>query len=158
MRRVAIETQVDTFGAANTKENMDAFLKEAYSFEKFAQELTEPNAMYYLAWEGKELAGFVRLRVTDEASAYLGSNAIELQRLYVLKKFQGQKVGKILMEKALAHARNGNFEWIWLGVWERNYKAQDFYARWGFIRFSEHIFQMGDDPQTDWLLKRRVID
>jgi hypothetical protein len=42
-------------------------------------------------------------------------------------------------------------------VWERNFKAQAFYRQWGFERFGEHVFQMGDDAQTDWLLKRKII-
>ncbi|MFY8036361.1 MAG: GNAT family N-acetyltransferase [Cyclobacteriaceae bacterium] len=60
------------------------------------------------------------------------------------------------MERALAYAVEHQFEWMWLGVWERNFKAQKFYEKQGFTRFSEHVFQMGDDPQTDWLLKRKV--
>jgi ribosomal protein S18 acetylase RimI-like enzyme len=60
------------------------------------------------------------------------------------------------MEKTMDYATSNKFEWIWLGVWEKNYKAQQFYARWGFERFSEHTFWMGDDPQVDWLLKKKL--
>ena len=41
LRRVAIETQIDTFGAQNSTENMDAFLQEAYNPEKLSQDLHE---------------------------------------------------------------------------------------------------------------------
>jgi ribosomal protein S18 acetylase RimI-like enzyme len=43
---------------------------------------------------------------------------------------------------------------MWLGVWEKNFRAQKFYEKWGFEKFSEHVFLMGDDPQIDWLLKK----
>ena len=102
------------------------------------------------------MVGFVRLRKSNEAASYLGENAIELHRLYLLTSVQGQSVGQLLMEKALAYAMQGRFEWIWLGVWEKNFKAQRFYKRWGFERFSEHTFWMGDDPQVDWLLKKKL--
>lgn len=98
--------------------------------------------------------GFVRLRQSNEAASYLGNNTIELQRLYVLTSAQGKSIGKRLMEKALDYAIAQQVEWIWLGVWEKNYKAQQFYARYGFERFSEHTFWMGDDPQIDWLLRK----
>jgi ribosomal protein S18 acetylase RimI-like enzyme len=156
LRRVAIETQHDTFGEANTKENMEAFLEMTYSTEQLEKELKEEGSMYYLAWAGEELAGFMRLRVNDEAKSHLGDSAIELQRLYVTKKFQGYKIGKLLMERAIRHARETKFEWLWLGVWEHNVNAQEIYVKWGFTRFSDHTFWLGDDPQHDWLLKRRV--
>jgi ribosomal protein S18 acetylase RimI-like enzyme len=60
------------------------------------------------------------------------------------------------MEKALIYARENRYDWIWLGVWERNFNAQHFYAKWGFEKFGEHVFQMGDDPQIDWLLKKKL--
>lgn len=148
LRRVAIETQVNTFGIHNSPENMKAFLREAYDVKQFEKEFSEPGSCYYLACEEAELAGFLRLRQNREVEHVLGTNTIELQRLYVLKKYQGKKVGALLMQTVLGYARDHRFEWMWLGVWERNFKAQEFYARWGFERFSEHVFWMGTDPQT----------
>jgi ribosomal protein S18 acetylase RimI-like enzyme len=156
LRQVAIQTQIDTFGAQNEPEHMEAFLNEAYSIEKFELEFSEPRSQYYIAWSDEQLAGFMRVRVTDEAEAYLGKNAIELQRLYVSKDFQGKKIGLMLMQKTIDHAWELKFEWLWLGVWERNFKAQEFYKKIGFERFSEHTFWMGPDPQVDWLMKLKL--
>ncbi|MDZ7650391.1 MAG: GNAT family N-acetyltransferase [Cytophagales bacterium] len=100
--------------------------------------------------------GFVRLRECDEVRSLLGDNALELQRLYVLTLAQGKSVGKLLMDMAMQYAIQKKYDWIWLGVWERNFKAQEFYKRWGFEKFSEHTFWMGDDPQVDWLLKKKL--
>jgi ribosomal protein S18 acetylase RimI-like enzyme len=86
----------------------------------------------------------------------LGENTIELQRLYIDTAYHGKQIGKNLMEKALIYARENRYDWIWLGVWERNFNAQHFYAKWGFEKFGEHVFQMGDDPQIDWLLKKKL--
>lgn len=156
LRAIAIETQVDTFGEHNTQENMQAFLKDAYDFAQFSREFRETESIYYIAWEGETAAGFLRLRRSAEADAFLGENSIELQRLYVTKDFLGKKVGAKLMAQALRYARDRKFEWIWLGVWEKNSKAQEFYKKWSFERFSEHIFWLGADPQTDWLLKLKL--
>lgn len=156
LQRIAIETQVDTFGAFNTAANMKAYLDTAYSFQRLNEELSEPRSKNYLAFFGEELAGFMRLRESTEVEHLLGKNTMEMQRLYVSKKFLGQKIGAAMMHEAMNYSRQTGYEWIWLGVWERNFKAQEFYARWGFERFSEHVFQMGDDPQTDWLLRRKV--
>jgi ribosomal protein S18 acetylase RimI-like enzyme len=62
----------------------------------------------------------------------------------------------LLMQHALNLAADLKVDWIWLGVWEKNPKAQKFYEQWGFERFSEHIFQMGEESQTDWLMKKKI--
>jgi len=156
LRRVAIETQVDTFGAQNTPEVMEAFLRENYDTARLEEEFEVKDAIYYLAMEGDTLAGFIRLRKTDEVDHLLGNNNLELQRLYVSKSFQGKKVGAALMQYALDYARGQQAEWLWLGVWEKNTRAQEFYFKWGFERFSEHVFWMGPDPQTDWLMRLKL--
>ena len=156
MRQVAISSYADTFAASNSKENMEAFFEEAYNLEKLEEELREQNSRLLLALEGDAQVGFLRLRESGEVVNLLGQNTIELQRLYVLTSAQGKSVGRLLMETAIAYARQKKYEWIWLGVWEKNIRAQRFYENWGFEKFSEHTFWMGDDPQIDWLLKKKL--
>jgi len=156
MRAVAIRSYYDTFADSNTPENMRAFLEESYNLKKLEEEFYEPGSVLCLACEGENVIGFLRLRKSNEVEYKLGKNVIELQRLYIHTEHQGKQVGKRLMEKAIAFAEENKFEWIWLGVWERNFNAQKFYSKWGFERFGEHIFQMGDDPQIDWLFKKKL--
>jgi ribosomal protein S18 acetylase RimI-like enzyme len=153
---VAIASYEDTFAAFNTRENMDAFYADNYTLPRFTDEFHELHSVLFVACRHSEVVGFVRLRISHEADAFLTGKNIELQRLYIHPAHQGIRAGALLMERALAYAVEHQFEWMWLGVWERNFKAQKFYEKQGFTRFSEHVFQMGDDPQTDWLLKRKV--
>jgi ribosomal protein S18 acetylase RimI-like enzyme len=156
LREVAISTYNDTFAVHNTPENMEAYFNDAYSRENLKKELSEINSKLFLATEDNRIIGFMRLRESDEVKDKLGDNTVEIQRLYVLTSAQGKSVGKKLMEVAFDYARTKNYEWIWLGVWERNFNAQKFYIRYGFEKFSEHTFWMGDDPQVDWLLKKKL--
>jgi diamine N-acetyltransferase len=148
MRQVAISSYADTFADSNTPENLQVFFDTNYNLPQLEQEFYEPDSKLYLALENQEVVGFIRLRKTDEVASYLGEN--------VLTAAQGKSVGRLLMEKALNYAVSNQFEWIWLGVWEKNFRAQQFYYRWGFECFSEHTFWMGDDPQVDWLLKKKL--
>lgn len=158
MRHVAISSYRDTFSDSNSPENMEAFLKDAYALEKLVEEFNVPTSKILLAWEGLQQVGFVRLRENNEVEAQLGNNTLELQRLYVLTTAQGKSVGRKLMEAAITYATNKKYDWLWLGVWEGNFKAQKFYQQWGFEKFSEHTFLMGDDPQIDWLLRKKLPD
>ena len=45
---------------------------------------------------------------------------------------------------------------MWLGVWEKNLKGIRFYERFGFKKFSEHLFVLGNDIQTDWLMMKKI--
>ena len=61
------------------------------------------------------------------------------------------------MDECIAIAKAKNRDYIWLGVWERNFKAIKFYERFGFKKFGEHEFVLGDDVQTDWLMALELI-
>lgn len=156
LREVAISSYHDAFASFNTPENMEAYFSESYNLTTLNKELTELASKLFLACEDEKIVGFSRLRESNEVTDRLGKNVVELQRLYVLTEAQGKSVGKLLMEASLNYAVEKEYDWIWLGVWERNFKAQDLYNKWGFEKFSEHVFWMGDDAQTDWLLKKKL--
>lgn len=82
--------------------------------------------------------------------------ALEIERIYVLKEFQGIRVGKILFDKAIEVAKKKNSDYVWLGVWEENPKAIHFYKKNGFLEFDKHIFKLGNDEQTDIMMKLQL--
>ena len=71
----------------------------------------------------------------------------------MLKAHQGKKIGQLFYQKALEIATQHKLRYIWLGVWEENKNAINFYEKNGFVAFDKHIFKLGDDPQTDILMK-----
>ncbi|MGE0588019.1 MAG: N-acetyltransferase family protein [Cyclobacteriaceae bacterium] len=148
------KTFEESFSSDNTPNNMAAYLDQSFNADQLASELTESGSQYFIAEEGNEPVGYARVRLSDEVKDHLTESALELQRIYVDGAHQGKKIGVALMNACLDYARKHGFHWLWLGVWEKNFKAQNFYHHWGFEKFGEHIFQMGDDPQTDWLMKK----
>jgi GNAT superfamily N-acetyltransferase len=79
-----------------------------------------------------------------------------LLRLYTRKEWIGCGVGAALMQACIDEAKQRGCDTLWLGVWEHNARARAFYGRWGFQQAGSHIFQLGDDPQTDFLLQRAL--
>ncbi len=156
VRELAIEVYSDTFAKDNSEKNMKAFFKENYSLEKFTKEYEEPGSTLFIALDNLKIVGFLRLRENNEVADRLGNNTLEIQRLYVHKDYHGSSVAKELMNACFKLAQEKKIEWLWLGVWEKNARAQKFYTKLGFERFGEHIFQMGEDPQTDWLMKKKM--
>jgi ribosomal protein S18 acetylase RimI-like enzyme len=83
-------------------------------------------------------------------------NVLEIARLYAVSPMIGKGVGSLLMQKSIDTAKERNKEAVWLGVWENNHRAISFYTRWGFEKFGEQDFLLGDDVQNDWLMMRKV--
>jgi diamine N-acetyltransferase len=151
---ISRSTFYDTFAEFNTKENMDKFMNGPFSTESLVNEVAAPGNMFLLAFIDDEAVGYVRMREDAALEQFKNMPAIEIARIYASQHAIGKGVGKALMQKCIDVARAKNNEMIWLGVWEHNRRAIDFYTKWGFEKFGEHEFVLGDDVQTDWLMKR----
>lgn len=147
----------DTFAAANTEENMKMHLAKYFNIQRTTEELQDVRNIFLLACEGSQPAGYAKIRATNDQPEGVNANApLEIERIYVDRKYQGRGVGKILMEACLAHAQDNAHDVVWLGVWEHNPRAINFYHQWGFERFGQHTFMLGTDAQTDLLYKRKA--
>jgi ribosomal protein S18 acetylase RimI-like enzyme len=147
-------TFYESFARYNTEENMRLYLDEQLPREKQMAEVGAPGRVFLLAYLGEDLVGYAALRETPPPAGLKGANAIEIVQLYSDERTIGKGVGPALTQACLDVARQQGRDWIWLGVWEHNHRAQAFYAKWGFERFGEHIFIVGLDAQTDWWMKR----
>ena len=84
-------------------------------------------------------------------------NALEIQRIYILKSAKGHGIGSAFMQIAENFASEKKLSTIWFGVWEHNEPAKKFYKSKGYEKFSHHTFVIGDDMQTDFLLKKEIL-
>lgn len=148
------QTFVDTFGNDNTEPNMDKFLSQQFSKGRLLLEVGSPELQFFLAYSGAIPAGYVKLREKDQPESLGKKESLEIARLYAVKHMIGKGVGRLLMQKSLQVAAEKGKEVVWLGVWERNKRAIDFYRTWGFEKFDEQDFVLGDDVQRDWLMKK----
>jgi len=145
---------VQAFGPANTQRDMDKYLADEMSLEKFTADLADPANTFFVALLRNELVGYTKLRTGWEPGELAGNRSLEIERLYVLAEHQNLKIGSLLMQQAIDFARGSGFDTLWLGVWEHNPNAIRFYERWGFEFFGSHPFLLGYDPQTDLLMKK----
>ena len=156
LAKIAKQTFRETFAHGNTEEQLQECFEEAYNLRVLSTELEDPDSETYFIMHEEEIAGFLKVNWGNAQTERELENAFEIQRLYVLQTYQGFGLGKQLFEFALEHAEKNGFSWAWLGVWEHNTKAQAFYNRYGFEKFSQHRFMVGQKVDTDWLLKKRL--
>jgi ribosomal protein S18 acetylase RimI-like enzyme len=153
LQQIGRQTFSETFAESNSAENMAKYLEEAYSYEKLSAELNDPNSIFYFAMMGQDVIGYLKLNFGASQTEVKDNNALEIERIYVLKEFQGKKVGQMLFDKAIQIAKEQNAEFVWIGVWEENKKAIQFYTKNGFVEFDQHVFVLGDEAQTDIMMK-----
>ncbi|RYG33723.1 MAG: GNAT family N-acetyltransferase [Chitinophagaceae bacterium] len=153
LQELGILTFREAFEAFNSADNMRMYLETAFSDEQMTKELSDRNSEFYLAETGGEAIGYLKLNFADEQTELQDRDGLEIERIYVLKKFYGRKVGQALFKKATEIASQRALKYIWLGVWEENLRAINFYKKNGFLEFGKHKFMLGTDEQTDILMK-----
>jgi len=152
------ETFYESFAEENTVENMDKFMSEQFTRQKLIDEVKQPWYLFFIAYLEDEPVGYLKLREGSTPMQLESRSSIEIARIYSVRKMIGKGVGKKLMQTCHEVARQKGKKTLWLGVWKQNHRAIDFYTSWGFEIFSEHEFILGDDVQTDWLMKKEITD
>ncbi|WP_410219914.1 N-acetyltransferase family protein [Pedobacter sp.] len=154
LQEIGRQTFSETFSAENSEENMAKYLEESFASNKLSTELNNKDSYFYFAVLDHRVIGYLKLNTGQSQTEVQDHNALEIERIYVLQDFHGKKVGQLLYDKATEIAGQLNASYIWLGVWEQNMRALKFYAKNGFVEFDKHIFRLGDETQTDLMMKK----
>ncbi|KAF1827700.1 acetyltransferase [Dissoconium aciculare CBS 342.82] len=161
-----------TFTHTCSAEEMRAYLEKCYSVEAIAKDAadpmkdiivatitTAPNSVDGSPGPAPEevFVGFAQLtRGTTKSCLAHVENSVELQRLYVHPEYQGRRIGRLLCERVEHMAREENFRNMWLGVWEENVAAHHLYHKLGYKQVGQHVFDVGGNIQTDWVMVKEL--
>jgi len=148
------KTFYDAFEHLNNKDDFEAYTSIAFTHPKLLSELQNPGSQFYFAIIDDEKVGYIKLNYSSAQTELKDDNAVEVERIYVLASQQGKKIGNQLLDFAIDKSKTEGKQYIWLGVWEYNQAAQRFYERNGFKAFGNHKFWVGNDEQTDILMKK----
>ena len=150
---IAKETFIEAFADQNTKEDMQAYLKENFSVFQIEDELKDKNSQFYFADYRGQILGYLKVNQKEAQTESVDFDGLEIERIYVLKDYYGSGVGKLLFDKSVSIAIKNELSWLWLGVWNQNPRAIKFYEKQGFEVFGTHGFVLGSAQQTDLLMK-----
>ena len=143
----------ETFAEGNTEEDMKQYSLQHFNYNTIKNEIETPGSHFFLAELNGVIAGYMKINFNSAQTEKGYDNSLEIQRIYIAKKFKNNHIGSLLIDKAIDIGQKSNLDYIWLGVWEYNYSAQQFYVAKGFYKCSEHIFVLGTDKQTDYIMK-----
>ena len=109
LQKVGKKTFFETFSQTNTEENMQKYLEESFSSNKLLEELNNPDSKFYFAKYNDEIVGYLKLNFGHSQTELNDNESLEIERIYVLKDFEGKKIGQKLYEKAVK--RYGELEY-----------------------------------------------
>lgn len=156
LQNIGRATFSETFSSSNSAENMNKYLDEKFSIQKLTAELTETSFFYFAVDEDKVI-GYLKLNTGESQTEVKDDQGLEIERIYVLESYHGKKIGQLLFEQAITIAHAKGLNYVWLGVWEENQRAIHFYRKNGFVVFDKHLFILGDEVQTDLMMKKIIV-
>ena len=158
LQLIGKQTFFETFAVHNTPDDMQMYFDNNLSIDKLKKELADKNSEFYFASLNNKVIGYLKINFEQAQTEVMDKSSLEIERIYVVKDFHGKEVGQILYNKAIEIAKQKKAEYIWLGVWEKSPRAINFYKKNGFVEFDNHIFKLGNDEQTDILMRLKLKD
>ena len=156
LRSIAIPTFENTYAQFNDPANFATYLKSAFDRTKLLQEIKDVESAYYFCLDNDQIVGYFKINQGSQQTHRQDQESIEIERIYVLEQHKRKGIGAFMIHWVIQYAFKQNKQYVWLGVWEKNVSAISFYKKMGFRQEGELIFQLGDDPQTDYLMIKKV--
>lgn len=154
LSELGAQTFIHAYESTLEPTQLTAYVGQAFSQERIAQELKDPGTYYVLALDQGQACAYAKLVPSDVPEALLLTQAIELQRLYVIPEYCRQGVGTRLMETLLAWASAHEYANMWLRVWQKNVQAMSFYQRWEFRAVGQEPYHVGHCSEIVQLMVR----
>jgi ribosomal protein S18 acetylase RimI-like enzyme len=146
-------TFVETFAADNDPEQVRAHVAREFAPEAVRRTLEDGLCSTWWLLDEEAPVGFLKVNRGEAQTESHLHEGLEVEQIYVLASHHGRRLGRRLMEKAIATARKEQLPFIWLGVWEHNRKALAVYEHLGFSVIGDHTFLFGDEEQRDLLMR-----
>ena len=140
----------------NAPDDLNHYMRQAFSHDQITAELQDEKCIFLIAELDGEPAGYAKIIIDAIEPGINAERPVELNRLYSHQQFLGKGIGQGLIDACLERAKKEHRDVMWLGVWEYNPRAQRFYEKNGFRVVGSHVFQLGEDAQTDLLMQREL--
>ncbi len=163
LRKISIETFTNTYQAENTEDNFKKHITKTFSTSQLTKELLNSDTAFYLLYSEpgyresrKPLIGYLKLNEGNAQTEKMQEHCYEVERIYLTEESQKKGFGRILIKKSIEVAKAKNKKELWLGVWDKNTAAIEFYKKMGFEEFGTHNFKLGDEDQVDLMMKMQI--
>jgi len=153
LQKISIDTFRETYEQHNEATEIETHIAKRFNEKALLKEIQNFESRFFLVRSDNELIGYLKLNWGHSQTVQRFEKALEIERIYVVTGYHGKGIGKILFQKSVDFAKARGFKHLWLGVWEKNPRAIRFYEKNGLKTFDTHVFVLGAEEQTDYLMK-----
>jgi ribosomal protein S18 acetylase RimI-like enzyme len=158
LSELTIETYVGAFGHSFSADDLAAEMRANTSEACFERYVDEDIVL--IGEIDRRVVGYVQFGAVGTGIEAAHPEDREVRRVYVRPGFQGQGIGRRLMDAAFDHPQLRGACNVYLEVWERNLGAQRFYQRHGFEVIGARRFEVASGAPTDLelIMVRRLLE
>jgi len=137
-------TFAETFGRMfdGYRDDLRTYLDKTFDARKIWCSLGKPDNSYWLAYRNKLPVGYAKLKYPSAPPREPHGDAAQLQKIYVLREFLGDGIGRALVAPLLEAASHLS-PFIWLDVLWQNERANGFYTTFGFATIGDDTYTIG---------------
>ncbi len=141
----------------NTPEDMDDYCSQYFSQQAITHEIKEESILHFIAHENDRIVGYCKLALNLQPQLFTKPHPLQVARIYVHPEKKAKGIGKVLMHEIEKFCKDNAYQYLWLGVWQKNEDAIAFYSKMGFVIFGTEEFVLGKDVQQDWLMGKAIL-
>lgn len=141
----------------SSKKEIDKYIAIHFNESVFQQLLESDEAFIACAQSNNEVVGFIVMKFSSSHPEHKDlKNVAELQRLYVHPEYHGSNVSKLLVIETFKEMSERGANKVWLSVYSKNKRAQNFYNKFGFEEIGTTHFKMGNERHLDTLMLAHI--
>ena len=137
LRKITWQSWISTYSSFIPESDLKSYFDIYYTEASFLNMFNDPSMYGFIAEVEDNITGYARLFFNKD------ENRLYVTSLYILPDFQGQDIGRQLLEAAEGYAVKKGVDELWIGVMVKNKQALGFYRKVGFLFVQEEPFTMG---------------
>lgn len=131
---------IESHGHSAAPADIAAYVQEKYAEAVVLAELEDEHNNFHIIYQDRQVAGYSKSIPDAPHPAIIQSHVTKLERLYLLRPFYGQHLGKLLFDHNLEWSKSLGQSGMWLNVWTENERAVAFYQKHGFKIIGSYAF------------------
>lgn len=148
---------LEAYSDVKAEKDLMGYIPTAFIKTDIESSIKNNDVIFLIAYIDDDAVGYVKLRwERSHPNLNPKEKNIELERIYVLRNFWKHKIGAALMLEAIQLSKNKNYDYLWLGVWQQNNRAIDFYLKMNFEIFGTKKFFVGTEENDDYVMRLKL--
>jgi Acetyltransferases len=142
---------IATYAEEGIRIELSNYVLNEFTLEKIQRRLLDNGKICLIAEKNSHLRGYVEV----DYNAVCPEQSItfpEVTVLYVLERFKGQGIGRLLLANVERLLVQRGCKGYWLTVYHLNRGAIDFYCKMGFNKVGVTYFEMDGNRYENWIM------